>query len=101
MTQEVKKVIYVCLAVFLGWLLSIIAHSWIEICYIVSRLHRGIIPVAYHFGGWYCYLHPGLQIAIALAGIVGGYFLGQTWWRIVYVENRFGWIKGAKKKKKK
>lgn len=26
---------------------------------------------------------------ILLVGVIGGYFLGRTWWRIIYIEKRY------------
>lgn len=96
MKKETKKTIYIAMTIFLGWLLSVIAHGWIELWYIHTRLAEGVIPRSYHFLNGDCYLNPMLQVGLCLIGLVGGYFMGRSWWRIVYVENRFGWIKRKK-----
>jgi hypothetical protein len=42
-----------------------------------------------------CALWPLLQIGLWLFGLLGGFFLGQFWWRKIYVERV--WIKRFKK----
>ncbi|MEI6379190.1 MAG: hypothetical protein WCO55_06045 [Candidatus Falkowbacteria bacterium] len=98
--MKIKKAIYVAMTMLLGWLLSVIIHCLIEILYIRQMLHVDTPPYAYYIFGWPCYLHPVLQLGLILAGLVGGYFLGQTWWRIIYIENRYGWIKDVRRRKK-
>ena len=71
----------------LGVILSFILHAVIEIFYIDYFLSKNILlkPSALTSK---CYLPSSLQIFLLLAGIIGGYFLGKFWWRIVYVERR-------------
>jgi hypothetical protein len=83
-----KKTIYILLVMFLGFLLAEIAHWFIEIWLVNRLISNGLAPQPYIFLGTVCYLPPYLQFGLLLFGLVGGYFLGQAWWRIVYVENR-------------
>lgn len=84
-----KKTIYVILTVFLGLLLSFIAHALLEILLIKIAFLQGrtVIGSTFWGVGW-CALPAWAGISFPFLGIVGGYFLGQSWWRIVYVEKR-------------
>ncbi len=35
-----------------------------------------------------CLMPSWVAYVVPLVGVVGGYFLGQLWWRIVYIEHR-------------
>ena len=59
----VKKVIYILLTIFLCLMLLFILNAVVA------------IPT------W-------LQYVVLVAGTVGGYVLGQHWWRVVYVQRR-------------
>jgi hypothetical protein len=83
-----KKTIYILLVMFLGLLLAEIVHWLIEIWLVNKLMNAGLAPQAHIFLGTVCYLPPYLQFGLLLFGLAGGYFLGQTWWRIVYVEHR-------------
>ncbi len=87
--MKIKKTIYIIATMFLGLLLSFLAHAGIEIWYINRLLARGSAPQASSLVH-NCFLPASLQIILLLVGLVGGYFLGQTWWRIIYVEHRRG-----------
>lgn len=73
---------------FLGLLLAEIVHWLIEAWLVNTLLAQGVIPQQYVFLGTHCFLPPYLQFSLLIIGAIGGYFLGQTWWRIVYVEKR-------------
>jgi len=73
---------------FLGLLLAEIVHWLIEIWMVNKLMDAGLAPQAYFFLGTVCYLPPYLQFGLVALGLIGGYFLGQTWWRLVYVEHR-------------
>lgn len=88
-----KKIIYISLTIILGFLLSFILHAFLEISYLAWLSSQGKAVIFY--GN--CALPLYLQILIILIGIVGGYFLGDFWWRKVYIE-RF-WEKKNKKEK--
>jgi hypothetical protein len=73
---------------FLGLLLAGIADSLIEIWLVNELLSEGMTPAAYACLSSSCYQPPYLQYGLLAYGLIGGYFLGQMWWRIVYVEKR-------------
>jgi len=84
-----KKKIYILLTIFLTLELSFLVHSLIESWYIKSSLAKGIVlSNTYFLGVFYCTLPWWLQYVLLIIAVVGGYYLGQTWWRIVYVEKR-------------
>jgi hypothetical protein len=92
--MRIKKTIYILLTMFLGFLLAEIAHGLFETWLIGRLLSAGLSPQPYVFLGTHCYLPPYLQLGLLASGLVGGYFLGQTWWRIIYIEHR-RWRKTA------
>lgn len=81
--MKLKKIIYIIASMFLGFLLLLIVHAWIEMWYIDSILSKGIAPQSGQ-----CFLPKELQIMFPIAGLAFGYILGQRWWQIVYVEKR-------------
>jgi len=83
-----KKIFYVFCAIFLGILLATIVHVLAEIWYIKKFFSKGLIPQSTIFLGLLCYLPFYAQFIFLSGGAIGGYFLGQNWWRIVYVEHR-------------
>ena len=94
--MQLKKTIYILLTIFLGLLLAQIVHWLIEIWWVNHLLSAGLAPKLYIFLGTRCFLPPSLQFGLLILGLIGGYFLGQTWWRIVYIEHRHwkGWKQG-------
>ena len=80
-----KKRIYILAAMFLGFLLSMIAHAKIEIWHIQRTLDAGMVPASY---GRQEFLHPLASVALLAIGLSFGYVVGQRWWQIVYVEKR-------------
>lgn len=87
--MNIKKTVYIIATMFLGLLLSFLAHAGIEIWYINRVLAQGQPPKASSLVH-NCFLPISFQIILLLAGLIGGYFLGKTWWRIIYVEHRRG-----------
>jgi len=98
-----KKTIYIILTIFLGLLLSFILHALVELVYINIMLARGLeVQGSYFLGVGWCALPIWVQYTFPAMGIIGGYFLGKTWWRIVYVEHRhWRFAKNKKNKTKK
>jgi len=84
-----KKIIYIIATIFLGILLSLLAHVYIEIIYLQYAQAHNIKIVWNTALGESCSLPIILQLLIMLSGILGGYYLGQFWWRKVYVENAY------------
>jgi hypothetical protein len=93
-----KKFIYISLWIILGFLLSMLAHTGIEVWYINYLLSHNSAPVDFPIFGHYCSLpfslalrsfsEAGVQYSLLLAGLVGGYFAGKFFWRVIYVERR-------------
>ncbi|GBE17203.1 hypothetical protein BMS3Abin15_01040 [bacterium BMS3Abin15] len=86
--MNIKKTVYITAAVFMGLLLAVIAHGFIEIFLIKKLLGAGLVPQSNILLSSCCYLPTLLQLVLLGSGLIGGYFLGQSWWRIVYVEKR-------------
>ena len=86
--MQIKKTIYILLTMLLGLLLAEIGHWLIEIWWVKQLILSGSIPREYVFLDTHCFLSPYLQLGLLALGLIGGYFLGQTWWRIVYIEHR-------------
>lgn len=79
-TRKIKKIIYISLTVFLGFLLSIIFHSFLEI-YLLNNNYN---LKASKLFGHQCYLPDYLNISLTLLSLIGGLFLGFYWWNKVY-----------------
>ena len=88
-----KKQIYVFFTIVLGVLLTTIIHAVLEMGYIALYVKE---PVKYGLGlTWQgiLWVHYVYTAALLIVGIVGGYYLGQRWWRIIYVEKRHWWFR--------
>jgi hypothetical protein len=84
-----KKKFYITMVVVLMLELSFLLHSWIEIQYIKAALAKGAtLSNTYFLGMFYCVLPWWSQYGLLLGAIIGGYYLGQFWWRMVYIEKR-------------
>lgn len=80
MNKDFKKIIYIALSVFLGFLLSIIFHSVLEI-YLINQSQD---LSASELLGHSCYLPDYLNIGLTVFGLIAGFFLGRYWWKKVY-----------------
>lgn len=80
MNKSLKKSLYIALSIFLGFLLSIIFHSLLEI-FVISQSDS---PDPSASLGHSCYLPGYLNMAIAFFGLIGGFFLGNYWYKKVY-----------------
>lgn len=97
--MKTKKIIYIALTIFLGLVLSFIAHAFFEMAIIESALSRGeLVEGTYFLGVAWCALPVWSQFTLPILGVVGGYFLGQCWWRIVYIEKRHWRFRNKKTK---
>lgn len=84
-----KKTIYTLTTIILCLQLSFLAHALVESWYIEMSLAKDKPLSNMNFlGGGYCVLPNWLSYGLLLLAIVGGYFLAQKWWQIVYVEKR-------------
>jgi H+/Cl- antiporter ClcA len=88
----IKKTAYLCATVFLGVLLGLIVQAMMEIKYLDYAQSRGL-EVNFYYGNA---TPPSLVLSLVLAGAVIGYFLGQYWWRKVYIERNWAKSKGKK-----
>jgi hypothetical protein len=79
-----KKSFYIFLTIILGLMLAMIAHSLLEVWYLDWAGRNSIEIIWSHGCAFPAYFNYGLFVI----GAIGGYFLGQTWWRIVYIEKR-------------
>jgi len=96
-----KKTIYIILTIFLGLMLSFIGHALVEVAYINSALSSGReVQGIYFLGFGWCALPNWVQYTFSVLGIVGGYFLGQYWWKVVYIEKRHWRFRRQQKKKR-
>ena len=87
--MNLKKAVYLGLTVVLVGLLMVILHSFLELWYFNAIYDAsGIFPLKEYFLPFSSYLPPVVPIFLLIVSIVGGYFLGQWWWRIVYIEKR-------------
>ena len=77
-----KRTLYLLASIILGLLLSVLAHALIEINYIAWALKHNYIVRFYGS----CALPPLLQIMLIVDGVAGGFWLGQIWWKKVYIQ---------------
>jgi hypothetical protein len=86
---SLKKIIYVFLVVVLGKLLGFLAFELLTLKFVGILEKRGL-PVEFDQIFWFVYspLPAYLYWTLIYAGVVGGFFLGLIWWRLVYVEKR-------------
>jgi|GEM_PF-6725167 len=80
MKELFTKIVYITLTIFLGFLLSMIVHSILEI-YLINL---GCTVRVSSILGHSCYLPDYLNFIITVSGVVGGYFLGLYWYRKIY-----------------
>ncbi|HEY4495913.1 MAG TPA: hypothetical protein VJC04_00955 [Candidatus Paceibacterota bacterium] len=85
--SKLKKTIYLIATAILGIILSFVVHAIIEITYLSLASGQG--QTVHFYGG--CALLPIIQIGLLLFGVVGGIYLGNYWWRKVYIERC--WVK--------
>ncbi|MFH0852198.1 MAG: prepilin-type N-terminal cleavage/methylation domain-containing protein [bacterium] len=84
-----KKIVYIFFCVILGGLLSFILHGLIEIFVIVLLSNNfATYGLGLSWSDWF-FIHTLGTIVLLAAGILGGYFLGQRWWQIIYVQKRY------------
>ena len=83
-----KRNFYLLCTIILGTLLSFIVHGLVEfsvILLLVSDFETYGLGLTW--GTWW-HIHTVFTAVLFLCGVVGGYKLGVTWWRIVYIEHR-------------
>lgn len=77
------------MTIILALLLSFILHALLEILYINDAIKREVVVSGNNFFGFgWCALPFWAWFTFPALGIFGGYFLGQFWWKVVYIEKR-------------
>ena len=87
---RLKHIVYLSAATLLGLLLSFLVHAFIEMEYLSWAAEQGKAVTFYGS----CALPTLLQLALWVAGGVGGFYLGRFWWRMVYIDRV--WARVAK-----
>jgi len=89
-----KKKIYILAFMILGLLLGFLIHALAEIVYIPLLVERyETFGLGLKFDTWFAIHSVWAAVALA-AGLWFGYYQGQKWWRVLYVEKRYGrWFK--------
>jgi hypothetical protein len=91
-----KKAIYVFCAMILGLLLSFLLHLALVLKFmplVGTSCPIGNAPPSLSI---LCYFPLPTLYSMVVLGLVVGFVLGQTWWRIVYIEKRH-WSMRTKK----
>lgn len=99
--MNIKKIIYVLLAITLGKLLGFLAFELLTLKFIRILERRGY-PIGWEQIFWFVWspLPSYLYWTLIYAGVIGGFFVGLKWWQIVYVEHRHWRFKKNKRSKK-
>jgi len=84
-----KKTIYLCAAIFLFILLGFLLHAFLEI-FMIDFLLKDfkIYSIGFSWQSWYLIYHIG-TVVMLIFSVVAGYFVGQRWWRLIYVEKKY------------
>lgn len=85
-----KKTIYIILFAFLGLLLATLLHALIELptlWLITGDIER--YGESFVWRNWVV-LHSTIAALIWVAGLGGGVWAGFRYWRILYIEERYG-----------
>ena len=82
-----KRTVYLLFAMLLGMILGDIAYDLLEVSFLSSLIaESGSRLIVY--GKDFFALRPLPEIVFDLAGVLGGYYAGKSWWRIIYIEDR-------------
>lgn len=85
-----KRTIYIISFTVLGVLVQFLAHALLELWYI-ALLTADF--ARYGFGlswdAWFLIHHIATAVLL-VGGLFGGYFSGRYWWRIIYIEKKYG-----------
>lgn len=87
-----KRPIYLACSTLLGVITSYGLHSIIESMYL-RQADPASITWQTPFGLGACALPNWLNLGLLGLGLVGGFLTGRVWWRLVYIEGRWGFIK--------
>jgi len=84
-----KRTIYIIAFTFLGILLQFLVHMLAELWYVAlltgdfARYGLGL-----SWDTWFLVHHIATAVLFA-GGVLGGYFSGRYWWRIIYIEKKY------------
>lgn len=89
-----KKTIYLIASMILFLLIGYVISAGLELRYMNGLLKSGadLSLLENTKSGWLT-----LTIILSLLGLISGYFVGQKWWQIIYVEKRHWKYKFCKK----
>ncbi len=88
-----KKTLYISLFTLLGIIVSFLIHAFLEIS-ILNLLIKDFrkYGLGLSWSNWYLIHHIG-SLILLMGGIVLGYKQGKYWWRVIYVEHKYRFIK--------
>ncbi len=84
-----KRIVYIAAFAILGILLQFLVHALIELWYTAllmadfARYGLGL-----PWDAWFLIHHIATAV-LFVGGVVGGYFSGRYWWRIIYIEKKY------------
>ena len=78
-----KRVFYIFSFTLLGVLVQFMAHALLEIWYLNRHTP---------FDGWYMF-HSIASVVLFVLGAGLGFWAGVHFWRVIYIEKKYGWIK--------
>ncbi len=85
-----KKFFYILSFVFLGVLVSTLVHGGIEIPMINLLIADfGRFGLGLSWESW-ATIHNVIALILLVLGIALGFQQGMHWWRVIYIEKRFG-----------
>lgn len=84
-----KKTIYIAAFTVLGVLLQFLLHTLIEVWYIGLLVRDfAAFGLGLSWDAWFA-THTALTVLFFIGGTMLGFFSGQKWWQIIYVEQRY------------
>lgn len=82
-----KKVLYITLFTFLGFLVQLLVHAVIEMVYIKLLLTRyDTFGLGLPFSTWFL-VHNVFTLVLLALGVVVGFWQGIYWWKRLYGES--------------
>lgn len=85
-----KRYFYIAAFMFLGLLVSVLVHALIEIPTLaIVTANPDAMTESFIWQHWWLFHGIGGR-ALMMGFIVLGFFLGRKFWRVLYVEKRYG-----------
>ena len=86
---ELKKIFYIALFTFLGFIAQFLLHALIEIGYIKLLLTRyDIFGFGLEFSTWFV-IHNVLTVILLTLGLAIGFLQGKYWWKRLYEQKNY------------